>query len=153
MPVLRLASDGSCPRLLGKLFFQPCSRPLRRGPLHTRYINSSQSGYILAEFVIYLLLAQFDTIMQRCNHFFEECLRNGAESVRLMWPAPSAWSDALPREAAFTAVQHELHLPRRDRVVLLIPPQESFATRLSSSEPELQTPCGFSTLTRWRGSS
>jgi hypothetical protein len=54
-----------------------------------------------------------------------------------MGPAPSAWLDVLPKEAAFTAAQDGPHLPRRDHVVLLTPPQQLFAARLPSTEPEL----------------
>jgi hypothetical protein len=138
--------------LVRQPFLQPCSRLLQRGPLLTRYINSSQSGYLVVESAIYRLFAQFDTTIKRRNRPFDERLQNSVESVRLMGPAPSAWSDALPREAVSSAAQHELHLPRRDHVVPLTPPQKSFAARLSSTEPELQTACGFSTLTRWESS-
>jgi hypothetical protein len=86
--------------LVRQLFFQLCLRLLRRGPRHTRYSNSSQSGPLVVELAICTLFAQLNTTIQQPNRLLNERLRNGAESVRLMWPAPSAWSDALPREAA-----------------------------------------------------
>ncbi|KAF1828627.1 hypothetical protein BDW02DRAFT_537845 [Decorospora gaudefroyi] len=68
----------------------------------------------------------------------------------------SAWSHALPRQAAFTAAQRKLPLPDslcRDDTFPLSTPLKSFAPRLSLAKSKLQTRCGFSTLTRWEGSS
>jgi hypothetical protein len=68
----------------------------------------------------------------------------------------SAWSHALPPQAAFTAAQRKLPLTAslcRDYVFLLSTHLESFALRCLWTKLRLQTPCGFSTTTRWEGLS
>jgi hypothetical protein len=146
------APGSSYSRLCRQLLVQSCNKTvcLRLHDLHR-----------CAPFLVNMSIARgYDGSLNRTALLAGNLLSASCEAGRRrMLDVPSirsAWSHALPRQAAFTAAQRKLPLPAspcRDDAFLLSTPLKSCAPRLSWAKPKLQTLCGFSTLTRWEGPS